>query len=100
LGYYTQKDDVLYLTVFNRPVNNIARIAVPKQATAVPISAIILGSTGALEVKHSDIGLDLDKNTYYDVVIPKDFRSDRAFVIKIQLGNPKSKSEKLMDAKM
>lgn len=100
LGYYTQKEDTLYLTVFNRPVNNIARIAVAKSATKVPVSATILGTTETLEVRHSDIGLDLDKNTYYDVILPEGFTADRAFVIKMQLNEAKSKSEKLMDAKM
>ncbi len=99
-GYYTQKAGYLYLTIFNRPVNNVVRIAVPKKATEVPVSAIILGTTDVLEVRHSDVGLDLDKNTYYDVVLPANFSRSRAFVIKMQLGAQKSKSEKLMDAKM
>lgn len=100
LGYYTQKDKNLYLTVFNRPVNNIARIAVPKKSTEVPIKAVLLANGKELKVSHSDIGLDLDKNTYYDVIIPSDFQSNRAFVIKMGLGQPTKSSEKLMDAKM
>lgn len=100
LGYYTKKDSLLYFTVFNRPVNNIARIAIPKNQTEVPIRAHLLINGEELEVKHSDIGLDLDKNTYYDIIIPDTFHSDEAFVIKISLGIANSKSEKLMDAKM
>ncbi|SFT17166.1 alpha-L-fucosidase [Sphingobacterium wenxiniae] len=100
LGYYTKKDQTLYLTVFNKPVNNIVRIAVPKKAEEVPVTAQLLVNKKALEVKHSDIGLDLDKNTYYDIQLPADFKSERAFVIKMQLGAPKAQSEKLMDAKM
>jgi alpha-L-fucosidase len=100
LGYFTQKDKNLYLTVFNRPVNNIARIAVPKKSTEVPIKAVLLANGQELKVSHSDIGLDLDKNTYYDVIIPNDFQSKRAFVIKMELGQPTKSSEKLMDAKM
>lgn len=100
LGYYTQKDSILYLTVFNRPVNNTARIAISKKATAVPTQASLLLNNQKLDVKHADIGLDLDKNTYYDITIPADFQSTRPFVIKISLGAPKAKAEKLMDAKM
>lgn len=100
LGYYTKKENNLYLAVFNRPVNNIARVAVPKQSQDVPVSATILGTNLELTVKHSDIGLDLDKNTYYDVLLPAFWKSDRAFVIKMKLGAPKSATEKLMDAKM
>lgn len=100
LGYYSKKDNNLYLTVLNRPINNIARIAIPKNSTEVPVSAQILGYNKAIQVKHSDIGFDLDKNTYYDVVLPKGFKSTSAFVIKMHMGEAKSKSDKLMDAKM
>lgn len=100
LGYFTQKGDQLYLTVINRPVNNIVRMAVPKKASQVPSTALLLKNKKKLEVKHSDIGLDLDKNTYYDIMLPENFQSKRAFVIKIKLDSPESQSDKLMDAKM
>lgn len=100
LGYYTQKGDNLYLTVMNRPVNNIVRITVPKKAKEVPVAAEILGNKNALVVKHSDVGLDKDNNTYYDILLPEQFKSKRAFVIKMKLGAPRSKTDKLMDAKM
>lgn len=100
LGYYTQKDSVLYLTVFNRPLNNIARIAVSKIAKHVPMEAILLQDGQQLRIKPAAMGLDLDKNTYYDVLIPPDFKTERPFVIKMMLGASKSQTEKLMDAKM
>ncbi len=99
-GYFTQKEDNLYLTVFNRPVNNIIRIAIDKKATEIPVSASIIGHQKVLEVKHSDIGFDLDKNTYYDILLPKDYNSNKAFVIKMKMGKSADKTEKLMDAKM
>jgi len=100
LGYFTKKADNLYLIVFNRPVNHIVRISVPKAATEVPVSATLLANGQMLEMRHSDLGIDLDKNTYYDVLLPKSFQSDSAFVIKMKTGAPKVKAEKLMDAKM
>jgi len=100
LGYFTQKDDNLYLTVFNQPINGIVRIAVPKNAKLVPGTAALLVNSKNLGLKQADIGLDLDKNTYYDVVLPKDFRPNKAFVIKMKLVVPKAKAAKLMDAKM
>ncbi|MFD2553415.1 alpha-L-fucosidase [Sphingobacterium tabacisoli] len=100
LGYYTQKGDDLYLTVMNRPVNDIVRIAVPKNTKAVPVRASLLTTKQSLQVKHADIGLDLDKNTYYDILLPKKFKSNQAFVIKMKLGAPLSTTDKLMDAKM
>ena len=101
-GYYTRKDSNLYLTVFNKPINRIIRISVPKKSTEIPIDAKILGSEEkySLQIKHSDIGFDLDKNTYYDVILPKEFSSERAFVLKMKLGAPKSEANNLMEAKM
>lgn len=99
-GYYTQHENNLYLTVINKPVNNIIRLIIPKTNQQVPVSASLLASSEGLIVKHSDIGLDLDKNTYYDIILPKGYQSNRAFVIKIGLGKALSKSDKLMDAKM
>ncbi|WP_231577337.1 hypothetical protein [Sphingobacterium sp. IITKGP-BTPF85] len=64
------------------------------------MSATLLANGQMLEVRHSDLGIDLDKNTYYDVLLPKSFQSNQAFVIKMKTGVPKGKAEKLMDAKM
>ncbi|UIR57518.1 alpha-L-fucosidase [Sphingobacterium sp. SRCM116780] len=100
LGYFTKKEDNLYLTVFNRPINNSVRVSVPKIASEVPLTATLLANGQSLAVKHADIGLDLDKNTYYDVLIPNIFQTDRAFVIKMKVGSQVVKVEKLMDAKM
>jgi alpha-L-fucosidase len=80
-------------------VNNIARITIPKASKEVPIEATLLATGKALPISHSDIMLDRDKNTYYDITLPHDFTSDRAFVIKMKLGSPKEFSKKLMDAK-
>ncbi|MDF2851852.1 MULTISPECIES: alpha-L-fucosidase [Sphingobacterium] len=100
LGYFTKKEDNLYLTVFNRPVNNIVRIAVPKNATTVPVTAALLQNGQTLVLKQAEIGIDLDKNTYYDIVLPDAFVANKAFVIKMKLGHPKGQREQLMDAKM
>lgn len=100
LGYYTEKEEYLYLTVFNRPINNIARIAIPKKATQVPVEAQILGQVQSLQITHADIGLDLDKNTYYDIKIPASFNPSRPFVLKIKREQAVTKTDKLMDAKM
>jgi alpha-L-fucosidase len=100
LGYFTKKEDNLYLTVFNRPVNNIVRIAVPKNSAEVPVEAVLLQNGQSLALKRSDIGLDLDKNTYYDIVLPATFSADKAFVVKMKLGKPKVQGDQLMDAKM
>ena len=99
-GYFTQKENDLYLTVFNRPLNNIIRIKWDKKEENVPSGAILLSNGILLELKHSNIGYDLDKNTYYDILLPKELKAEKPFVIKISLGNKKASESKLMDAKM
>lgn len=98
-GYFTQKDNTLYFTVFNRPINNILRIALPKKATKIPNSASLLINDQPLKIKHSKIGLDLDKNTYYDIYIPEDFQVSKPFVIKIERQKGSIEDNNLMDAK-
>jgi len=100
LGYLTQNGDILYLALFNRPVNNVARLAVPKDATQVPVRASLLTNGQILEVRHADIGFDLDPHTYYDVILPSGFSTDRAFVVRMDLGTPTTTAEELMVAKM
>lgn len=99
-GYYTQKEGYLYLTVFNRPVNNILRIALPKNSKEVPVAAQLLAGGEPLMLKHSEIGLDLDKQAYYDIQLPRGFQTGRAFVVKMKLGSPETQRQQLMDAKM
>lgn len=98
-GYFTQKGNDLYLTVFNRPINNILRIAINKKAVEVPGSAALLLNHQNLEIKRSDIGLDRDPNTYYDIVLPEDFKPKMPFVVQIQLQTGTTKTDQLMDAK-
>jgi len=99
-GYFTKKDSQVYLTIFNRPLNNVVRIAINKKATEIPVSASLLINGRSLMLKRSDIGIDLDKNMYYDVTLPQDFLSEKPFVLKIQTQKGDVKMDKLMDAKM
>lgn len=97
-GYMTRRDQKLYLTVFNKPVNGIIRLPIPKNSQEVPVSASLLSSQGALDLRHSDIGFDRDPNTYYDIELPADHHAAQPFVIKMQLGSPKQFAEQLMEA--
>ena len=98
--YYTQKENTVYLSVFNRPVNNLIRVKVAKDSKLAPAHATLLGEGRELPVKHADIGLDLDKFTYFDIRLPNNFHPKRAFVIKMKFIDSTSKAERLMDAKM
>lgn len=98
-GYFTQKEDNLYLSVFNRPVNNVLRIAISKKTPEVPAKASLLVDGEQLEMKRAEIGLDLDRNTYFDIYLPEEFKTNRAFVVKIALEKGSVDDFKLMDAK-
>lgn len=98
-GYFTQKDNNLYLTVFNRPVNNILRIAIDKKTEHIPSKASLLVKGTTLEVRSSKIGLDRDSNTYFDIVLPSRFKATQPFVVKIEMTKGHINDFKLMDAK-
>ena len=99
-GYFTQKENTLYLTVFNRPVNNQVRIKIPKSATDVPVGASLLAGKVPLKMKFTDIGLDLDKNVYFDIILPDSFISKDPFVIKIDTKKGKVNVKELEKAHM
>ncbi|MCH5685932.1 hypothetical protein LWM68_17770 [Niabella sp. W65] len=99
-GYYTQKGTALYLTVFNRPVNNLVRIKIPRTATHIPTRAGLLASKAALKMKFTNIGIDLDKNVYFDISLPADFISKDPFVIKIDTKPGKIDARELEKAHM
>ncbi len=99
-GYYTQKGTALYLTVFNRPVNNLVRIKIPRTATHIPTRAGLLASKAALKMKFTNIGIDLDKNVYFDISLPADFISKDPFVIRIDTKPGKIDARELEKAHM
>ncbi len=83
-GYYTKKTNALYLTVFNRPVNNLVRVKIPRNTTDIPVAASLLANKATLKMKFTDMGIDLDKNVYFDIALPETFTSKDPFVIKIE----------------
>lgn len=86
-GYYTRKDNKLYLTVFNRPVNNVIRLAIPPSFKKTISNAKLLVSKQELSLKRIFMGLDKDKNNYYDVSVPASFSTDKPFVIVLDLND-------------
>jgi alpha-L-fucosidase len=87
-GYSTQKGDTVYLTVFNRPVNNLLRIKVPgskeKDKVYVIESAKFIAAKKAAAVR--DGGRDKSGSIYYDIVLPSEIQKlNEPFVIEIKL---------------
>lgn len=99
-GISTQKMNNIYLTVFNKPMNNKIRVKVPRGRTDVVkddkgveskkiMVNIIDNAVFLLDGKGADIkygGRDKDGFYYYDIVIPVHMQNlGEPFVIKIQL---------------
>ncbi|MBN7793694.1 alpha-L-fucosidase [Microbacterium esteraromaticum] len=100
MGHLTGNDDSVYVTVTHRPVTGVARLRFPADAALVPVAACLLATGAALELHRRDIGYDLDSAIHYDVLIPADFATGRAFVIELTLGQPTAQNADRADAFM
>jgi alpha-L-fucosidase len=87
-GHSTAKGDITYLTVFNKPMNNLLRIKVPrskdKDMIYVIENAIFKPTKKAAVIR--DGGRDKSGSVYYDIVLPADIQKlSEPFVIEIKL---------------
>ncbi|WP_316831762.1 alpha-L-fucosidase [Pedobacter aquatilis] len=96
-GYYTRKGDKLFLTVFNKPVDNLLRLPFPRSFKDKPAMAFLNHNT--LTIKQVDMGMSNDKNVYYDISLPKDFDVKEPFVIAIDLKTEKGSANGFGNAK-
>ncbi|MFV0565351.1 MAG: alpha-L-fucosidase [Flavobacteriaceae bacterium] len=87
-GFSSQKDDDIYLSVFNQPVNNLLKVKVPKSKVKDMVFVIehaqFIANGKAATVR--DGGRDKYGNYFYDIEIPKSvLKKKMPFVIKINL---------------
>lgn len=87
-GYYTRKDDDIYMIVMNMPMNQKVRIKAPrskeKGKIVIPVNAGFIETGQAAEVR--DGGRDKNGYYYYDLPIPDAYKSKTMpFVIRINL---------------
>ena len=93
-GYITQKGDKVYLTVFNKPINNMIRVKLPKsnkkdmiyvitKATDLSTQKAVKLNGGA---RPGTYYRDKSGSSYYDLIIPKKTQKSKApFVIEIEI---------------
>ena len=88
-GYITQRREDIYLTVFNKPMNNLIRVKLPKAKNSKENITTIESATFLINSQPAQIKEGLrDKfgNDYYDIVVPEELRDSTVpFVIKIKL---------------
>jgi alpha-L-fucosidase len=94
-GYSTQKGDVIYLTVFNKPVNNLLRVKVPQSKERDKI--YVIENAKFLSAKKDAVVRDGGQHksgsmfnaavgVYYDMVLPSEIQKlNEPFVIEIKL---------------
>ena len=96
-GYYTRKGEQLFLTVFNQPVNNVLRIAIPRDYGDAPKQVNLQGKS--LSFKRIDMGMDRDRNIYYDVILPAQSSGGQPFILTIDLEKSNRRQSTFGDAK-
>lgn len=87
-GYSTQKDQVIYLTVFNKPMNNLLKVKVPKSKQKDKLYVIENAKFFVTKEKVivRDGGRDKTGSVYYDIELPTKIQKlNEPFVIEIKL---------------
>jgi alpha-L-fucosidase len=92
-GYSTQRGDSIYLVVFNKPLNNLLRVKIPKTGSRDDVFVIAQSQT--LDGKPVRINgggkpatyyRDKSGSVYYDLILPAGIdKSAQPFVIRIRL---------------
>ena len=87
-GFSTQKDNNIYIAVFNKPMSNILKIKVPRSKTKGQVY-VIENAVFVSSNKHAVInngGRDKVGSYFYDIPIPAEYQnSGQPFVIKVNL---------------
>jgi len=81
-GYFTRKDNKVYMTVFNRPINNKLHIEIPKGGL-VPSKAYFLSGNKTVEIENA--GKNKKNSNLYNIVIPTEYISTQPFVIVLEV---------------
>ena len=75
-GYFTQKGNKLYMCVFNRPINNLLKIEIPKGGI-IPMKAYFLENNQETEIQNA--GKNKRNSSLYHVAVPASYKTDRPF---------------------
>ncbi|MDR1897329.1 MAG: alpha-L-fucosidase, partial [Prevotellaceae bacterium] len=95
-GYFSKKANKLYMTVFNKPVNNMLRIEIKKDGVN-PAKAYFLSDGKKAEIISA--GRDKHNNKLYNIALPANFTSALPFVIVLETDADDDKSEEYRQAK-
>ncbi|RPH30320.1 MAG: alpha-L-fucosidase [Bacteroidales bacterium] len=99
-GYYTQKGNNLYLIIFNKPINNVLRVTLPRSYNRKPVKAYFLAGQKPLGLTRVIPGLNKETNKYFDVTLPSGYAPDKPFVIVLELQDSKSENDSNQPSKI
>lgn len=94
-GYATQKENKIYLTIFNKPLNNMIRVKIPKSSNQdliyVITNAKVLSTKESVAIngkgQPGTYYRDKTGSSYYDLIIPKKLQNTTepfVFVIEVK----------------
>lgn len=96
-GYYTKKDNKVYLNVFNRPINNMLRVEIPRGGIK-PLKAYFLADKKEISINNA--GRDKRNSSLFDIAIPESYISKNPFVIVLDIEENKSDTDSYQQAKI
>lgn len=80
-GYFTQKGNKLYMCVFNRPLNDLLKIEIPKGGIK-PVKAYLLEDGQKVEIHNA--GKNKRNSSLFQIAIPDSYKAVRPFVIVLE----------------
>lgn len=96
-GYYTKKENTVNMLVFNKPLNNLLTMEIPKNGPK-PIKAYLLD--GKRVVKVLNAGRNKVNANIYHIELPKKFKSNKPFTIVVELEETADKGPEYQQAKV
>jgi alpha-L-fucosidase len=95
-GYFTAKGSKVYAVVFNRPVNNLLNLEIPKGGMK-PVRASFLETGATVEIR--DAGKNKSNASLYHVAIPPTYTATRPFTIVLEMAE-QAEGENYQQAKI
>lgn len=83
-GYYTKKENKLYLIVFNRPISNKLKVIIPKGGFH-PEKAYFIQTSNKVDIING--GKNKQNDNIYYISIPENYQTNKPFVIVIDIDN-------------
>ena len=96
-GYYTVKNQNVNMIVFNRPLNNLLTVEVPKNGQKI-MKAKLLEDGKEVEIRSA--GRNKFNASLYHIVIPDTYKANKPFIIVLDLDGGEDQNSEYQQAKI